>query len=167
LEEGVQGSTEGLEDIGIGSGPVTPKRRSVCLSTTDVISYRRLSAIVRRAELDLALEYMRSHERNCLLTGQHTEKAEKSDRGRCRRPHLDEPIDDSDCNTQDKRSQIRPHRMLLASKYQRDHQPDERALQPNSQSDNSIDLHQTGGLQFVSPARMPLLSFCEGAEASP
>ena len=103
MEEGVQGSTEGLEDIGIGSGPVTPKRRSVCLSTTDVISYRRLSAIVRRAELDLALEYMRSHERNCLLTGQHTEKAEKSDRGRCRRPHLDEPIDDSDCNTQEEK----------------------------------------------------------------
>jgi hypothetical protein len=156
-----------LKEIGVGSGSFHAEVPSVSLSATDVIGYRRLSAIVQRVELDLALEYMRSDERYGLLTSQHTEKAEKCDRGRCRRPHLDEPIDDSDCNTQDKRSQIRPHRMLLASKYQRDHQPDERALQPNSQSDDSIDLHQTGGLQFVSPARMPLLSFCEGAEASP
>jgi hypothetical protein len=56
-----------------------PEAPSVYLSATDVISYRQLSAIVRRPELGLALEYMRSDERYGLLTSQHTKKAEKCD----------------------------------------------------------------------------------------
>jgi hypothetical protein len=117
LEEGAQ-SKGWSEEIGGGSASGTPEAPSVFLSATDVISYRRLPAIVRHFELGLALEYMRSDERYGLLASQHTKKAEKCDRRRCRRPHLDETIDDSDCHTQGERSEIRPHRMLLASDYQ-------------------------------------------------
>jgi hypothetical protein len=65
------------------------------------------------ASLDAIFEYMRPDERYRLLADEHAEKAKKSDRGRCRRPHLNQPIYDSDCYTQDKRSEIRSHRMLL------------------------------------------------------
>jgi hypothetical protein len=105
---------------------------SVSLSATDFIRYNHLFAIARRTEPDRALEYMMSGERYGLLTSQHAKKAEKCDRWRCRRPNLNEPIDDPDGHTQDQRSEIRPHRMLLASDYRRE--PIDATNDPCSQS---------------------------------
>jgi hypothetical protein len=67
----------------------------------------------RRAQLDAIFEYMRPDERYGLLADEHAEEAQKRDRGRCRRPHLNKPVYDSDCYTQDNRSEIGSHRMLL------------------------------------------------------
>jgi hypothetical protein len=41
-----------------------------------------------------------------LFANKHAEEAEKSDRGRCRRPYLNKPIYDADRNAEDKRSEI-------------------------------------------------------------
>jgi len=52
---------------------------------------------------ELPSECMRPDERYGLFADEHAEEAKKSDRGRCRRPYLNEPIYDADCYTQDNR----------------------------------------------------------------
>jgi hypothetical protein len=79
LENGAQRSAGWSGEIGGGLACGKPEALSVCLSATDAINYRRLSPILRRAELDLALEYVRPDQRYGLLTCQHTKKAEKCD----------------------------------------------------------------------------------------
>jgi hypothetical protein len=63
--------------------------------------------------LGAAFEYMRPDERYGMLADEHAEEAKKSDRRRCWGPYLNKPIYDSDGYTQDNRSEIRSHRMLL------------------------------------------------------